>query len=172
MRAVDLDMNVDVWTYAPPQHKTAHHDHRRVIFLGPIAQRLLEPFLRDRPLCAPLFSPREADSERRAELHANRKTPLSCGNKPGSNRKTLPKRQPRETYTPTSYARAIARASQRAGVPHWTPHQLRHARATEIRKEYGLETARVILGHRSAAVTEVYAELDISRARDVMSDIG
>ena len=43
---------------------------------------------------------------------------------------------------------------------------------TEIRREYGLETARVILGHRSAAVTEVYAELDVSKAREVMRDIG
>ena len=32
--------------------------------------------------------------------------------------------------------------------------------ATFLRKEFGLETARIILGHRSAAITEVYAELD------------
>ncbi len=29
--------------------------------------------------------------------------------------------------------------------------------ATRLRKKYGLEAARVVLGHRSAAVAEVYA---------------
>ena len=172
MRAVDLDMSGEVWTYTPPQHKTAHHDHTRVIFLGPAAQRIIAPFLKDRPLNAPLFSPREAAEEHRKELHARRRTPLSCGNRPGTNRKTSPKREPAEHYTVDSYRRAIARACKRAGVPHWHPHQLRHGRATVIRKKYGLEAARVILGHRSAAVTEVYAELDVARARDVMKEIG
>jgi hypothetical protein len=43
---------------------------------------------------------------------------------------------------------------------HWHPHQLRHNAATYLCKEFGLETARIILGHRSAAITEVYAEID------------
>jgi hypothetical protein len=34
---------------------------------------------------------------------------------------------------------------------HWHPHQLRHNAATELRREFGLDTARVILGHRSTA---------------------
>lgn len=40
---------------------------------------------------------------------------------------------------------------------HWHPHQLRHNAATYLRKEFGLETARIILGQRSAAITEIYA---------------
>jgi hypothetical protein len=35
---------------------------------------------------------------------------------------------------------------------------VRHNAATFLRKEFGLETARIILGHRSAVITEVYAE--------------
>ena len=42
----------------------------------------------------------------------------------------------------------------------WHPHQLRHNAATDVREECGLEDARIILGHRSAAITEVYAEED------------
>ncbi|MCD4824637.1 MAG: hypothetical protein K8S55_08520 [Phycisphaerae bacterium] len=44
--------------------------------------------------------------------------------------------------------------------------------ATELRKEFGLEAARVILGHRSAAITEVYAEMDRQKAIDAMMKVG
>lgn len=54
----------------------------------------------------------------------------------------------------------------------WHPHQLRHSAATRLRKEYGIEAARVVLGHRSAAVTETYAELDQTKAADVMAKVG
>jgi integrase len=55
---------------------------------------------------------------------------------------------------------------------HWHPHQLRHNAATYLRKEFGLETARIILGHRSAAITEVYAELDQQKAMEAIVRVG
>jgi integrase len=54
----------------------------------------------------------------------------------------------------------------------WHPHQLRHTAATAIRKEFGLDVARVILGHRSPQITELYAELDTNRAAEVAEKIG
>jgi integrase len=57
-------------------------------------------------------------------------------------------------------------------VPHWAPNQLRHAKATEIRREAGLDAARVVLGHRSPRITEVYAEIDVSKAAEVMERLG
>jgi integrase len=54
----------------------------------------------------------------------------------------------------------------------WHPNQLRHSAATEIRREAGLDAARVVLGHRSPQITEVYAELDVSRAAEVMGRLG
>jgi integrase len=62
-------------------------------------------------------------------------------------------------------------ASWRA-AHRWHPHQLRHNAATEIRARYGIEAARVILGHRSAAITEVYAEQDVKAAERVMAEVG
>jgi integrase len=59
-----------------------------------------------------------------------------------------------------------------AGVPAWSPNQLRHAAATRIRRELGLEAARAVLGHSSAQVTEIYAELDQSKAADAMKRLG
>ena len=54
----------------------------------------------------------------------------------------------------------------------WHPHQLRHNAATELRKEFGIEAARIILGHRSAAITEVYAEKDEQEAVEAMMKVG
>lgn len=54
----------------------------------------------------------------------------------------------------------------------WSPNQLRHARATDIRKQFGLEAAQVILGHAAADVTQVYAERDADKAREVARAIG
>ncbi len=54
----------------------------------------------------------------------------------------------------------------------WHPNQLRHNAATMLRREFGLDTARVILGHSSPAVTEVYAETDRDKAIGIMGQIG
>ena len=35
-----------------------------------------------------------------------------------------------------------------------------------------IEAARVVIGHSSAAVTEVYAELDLAKAADIMAQVG
>ena len=54
----------------------------------------------------------------------------------------------------------------------WHPHQLRHNAATRLRKEFGIEAARVVLGHRSAAITEIYAEADRGKAAEIMLRVG
>ena len=40
------------------------------------------------------------------------------------------------------------------------------------RKEFGLEAARIILGHRSTAITKVYAEKDEQQAIEAMVKVG
>src|SRR6476646_5133730 len=47
---------------------------------------------------------------------------------------------------------------------HWHPHQLRHNAATRFRREFGLDVAQVLLGHKTLAVTQVYAERDVHLA--------
>jgi integrase len=54
----------------------------------------------------------------------------------------------------------------------WGPNRLRHSAATRLRREEGLEAARVVLGHARAAVTEVYAEADHERSRAIMARHG
>ena len=65
--------------------------------------------------------------------------------------------------TKGGFKRATDKACDRAGIPRWAPNQPRHAAGTEIRKEYGLEAAQVILGHAKADVTQVYAEANMGR---------
>ncbi len=172
VRPCDIDRSGEVWTYKPVTHKTAHHGHDRQILFGPKTQRVLKPFLL-RPPETPLFSPKEAEAERLAALHAARKTPLSCGNRPGSNRRRKPKRAPGSTYSVAAYRHAIQRACDEADVPRWSPHRLRHTSATNLRKEFGIDVAQTILGHRlGSAITEVYAEANWDRARRAISRVG
>jgi integrase len=54
----------------------------------------------------------------------------------------------------------------------WHPHQLRHTRALELKREAGLDVARAVLGHRSPVITEHYATLDTAKAVEVMAKLG
>jgi integrase len=69
-------------------------------------------------------------------------------------------------------------AAQRAELKRWAaehrwhPHQLRHNAATRLRRKYGLEAAQVILGHKTLAVTEIYAEKNVAAARKIMGEVG
>ncbi len=187
MRPIDIDTSISPWLYRPARHKNEHRGHDRTIYLGPRAQTIVEPYLR-RDTHAIVFSPAEAESERRANVHRNRNTPLHQGNRPGSNRKRRPKRAAGDRYSVASYRRAIQRAIDAANsvekaraeqdnrapqpVARWSPHQLRHTAATALRREHGLDAARVILGHRSATTTEIYAEPDKLKAEQIIARIG
>ena len=54
----------------------------------------------------------------------------------------------------------------------WHPHQLRHRKALEVKREGGLDAARAVLGHRSPVMTEHYATLDMASAEAIMAKIG
>ncbi|HWE02770.1 MAG TPA: hypothetical protein VG326_10210, partial [Tepidisphaeraceae bacterium] len=114
LRPMDIDTRGDVWVSQLGEHKTAHHGHSRFIRFGPQAKRIIDPYLKARAIHTYLFSPAEAEEERRKNLTKERKTPLSCGNQVGTNRKSDPRRMPNDCYTVTSYRRAIARACERA----------------------------------------------------------
>jgi len=170
MRGCDLDTAGRVWVYTPQTHKTEHHGIDRPIYLGPRAQRVVRPFLKP-DTGAYLFSPRDAEAERNRERRRQRRTPMTPS-QVRRKRKRNPKRAPTVCYTKESYYRAIYRACELAGSPSWHPNQLRHNAATRFRKEYGLEAAQVLLGHRSADVTQIYAERDHGKAVAIMERIG
>jgi integrase len=169
MRSCDIDTNGRTWMYTPESHKTEHLGKQRRVYLGPRAQAILRPWLKPE-LRAYLFSPTDAAAEQKARKRQNRKTRVQPSQRDRSKRN--PKRTPGEFYDTDAYRRAIARACTKAEVPSWHPHQLRHNAATNLRREYGLDVARAVLGHSSTSVTEIYAELDATKAADVMACVG
>ena len=167
----------------------------RIIVLGPRAQAIVREFLKDDP-SRYLFSPRDVV----AELHAIRGSQRRTKRTPSERGSRCPKAGLTHAplYDRRSYRQAICRACDRA-LPHptlskikpklltsdqrvelkewrvkhrWSPLQLRHTAATEIRARFSLEAAQTVLGHAKADVTQIYAERDLVKARTVMAEIG
>jgi site-specific recombinase XerC len=57
-------------------------------------------------------------------------------------------------------------------VRRWQPNRLCHTRNTEIRRAYGTEGARVVLGHTKLNTTEIYSERDLAEAASIMRKMG
>jgi len=173
MRTQDIDRGGKVWIFIPEAHKTEHHGHKRAIHIGPKAQEVLQPFLK-LDQSAYLFSPEESERERQDERSGRRKTPRFRSHMKNNQkrRKRRPKKKPGDRYSVNSYRQVIQRACDVAKVPRWAPNQLRHNAATYLRKEFGLDVARAVLGHRTPITTEIYAEIDGKLAADVMGKVG
>ena len=159
-----LDTSGKVWVYRVPAeaNKTDHHDQERKIFIGPRAQKVLRPFLEGQDPDQYLFSPvREQQLRQQARSEA-RKTPRTPSEiKRFEEKKTrIPKIRKRDHYDPAAFRQAVIRLCDAVNVPRWTPNRLRHNAATRFRKKYGVEIARILLGHRKLNTTEVYAERD------------
>lgn len=166
LRPCDLDRRPrpdSLWVYKPATHKTQHRGKTRLIYFGPQAQKILTPYL-DREPAAYCFSPREGRElrVRESRKRKDKSAPVTFGRT----------RAPGERYTTRSYCRAIARACRKAKVTPWHPGQLRHTRATEIRAQFGPEFAKAVLGHESLDTTRIYAELDMTKAAEVMKKTG
>ena len=185
LRPADVDRSKEIWSYRPVKHKTEHHGHQRVIFVGPRAQEILRPYLlrNAESFC---FSPAESELQRKREMRQERKSKVQPSQFDRSTRH--PEVKPGTRYRKDAYARAVRRGCDKAfpapdgladeeqaqwqKVHRWSPNQLRHAAATEIRKKFGLEAAQVVLGHSRADVTQVYAERDNGLAAKIMSEVG
>ncbi len=160
----DIETTGDVWQARLAKHKGAWRGKERVIFFGEKAKEIIRPYLL-RPADKPLFSPREAIQASRRDCPTHRRV----------NQKPTQRHTPREVhdaYDICSYRRAITRACFEAGIPKWIPYQLRHTAGTEARRLFGLDGAQALLGHSGAVVTQVYAELDQNKAREIAAQIG
>jgi len=170
MRGCNLQMTGHVWEYQPESHKTEHHNRDRLIFLGPRAQAIVREFLKP-DLQAYLFSPADAKAELQARRRENRKTPMTPSQRARQPMRK-PQRKPGDCYTVYSYRQAVVKACEKADIPPWHPNQLRHNAATELRREFGIEAARTVLGHASAVTSKIYAEMDMGKARDIIARVG
>jgi integrase len=181
----------EVWIATLEQHKTAYRGKQRVLYFGPKSQMILRPYLL-RGENDPCFSPAEAMSQRNAVRGENRSSPPNSGNRPGYSKRIREqrkaKRSPGKQYETGAYGKAIryaceqvfpilegttAKEAKAHRIKHWwSPNQLLHLAAAQIRKEFGLDAAQVILGHSELTVTQVYAERDIEKGLTVAKAFG
>ncbi len=172
MRPMDIDRSGEVWLYRPAKFKTKHLGYKRVIAIPPIAQKLLLPFL-DRAPDAYVFSPREAlrckhDAMRK---ESTRKTPvypseLRARAKRAETKVRKTTRVVGTRYNRVSYRQAITNAIRKAKrkgvtIPHWHPHQLRHAIVTFISNQLGPREAQYYAGHKRMETTKIYDSMQV-----------
>lgn len=113
-RLIPAEIHKDgvVWVFRPPEHKTRHLDKDRIIYIGPKAQTILQPYL-ERPRDMFCFRPAESERARAQRLRSDRKSPV-----PPSQQNRAKGRYLSERYDKRAYSKAIARACEVAfGMP-------------------------------------------------------
>ena len=148
-----FDRSRDPWHWRP-KHKMQFTGKEIIVPIGPKCQELLGDLIDSRAPDEPLFCPRD----QRKNLRYGKK------------------------YNSVSYRQAIERAIERVNakrsengdppIPHWSPHQLRHAKAQEVRDTYGIEAAQAILTHDSLEATQIYSERRLELAEKVARETG
>lgn len=143
LTTASIDRTKDVWGARLEKHKNAYRGHSREILIGPKAQEILSPWLRPERPDDPIFAPTPEEGRGRRRKR-RRKAPL--------------------TYSRCGFAQAVRRGCDRAGIPPWSPNTLRHAAATRLREEFGIEAAQIALGHARPDTTLIYTGAARSRA--------
>jgi integrase len=158
--------------YRPRRHKTAHLSRDRVVLIGPKGQEVLGPWLPAGPE-AYVFSPAASEAVRQVDRGERRRTKPTPSERARQEAVRLRGRRKKlaARYTTNTYAQAVARACDRAGASRWSQNQLRHARATELRRDHGLEVVKAVLGHATVETTQLYAERDLSAAMALMERV-
>jgi integrase len=152
-RIEQFDRSRKPWEWRP-RHKGEHRDQSLVLFVGPQAQKAIAPFFEGRQPADFLFEPKHQNGKRAKGF--------------------------RSFYDSVSYLRAVSRAIDRVNatraddrkITRWTPHMLRHARATLVREAHGLEATQAVLGHARMNTTEIYAAKQIELAKRVAKSMG
>ena len=148
-----IDRTQTPWVYRVPPEANKNHwrgelGQPRVVCIGPRAREILERHMdRDVP-----FSPMLSMAEHIAAQHAMRKTPM-YGKRDAPHVPCVLG----ERWTTDAYSKTIAAACRRAGIKPWGTNRLRHAFGTEVRRKFGLDAARAVLGHTGGGcITDVY----------------
>lgn len=189
IRWCDIDAEGPVWLYSPARHKTQHRGKRRVIAIGPEAQKVLNQFPGNDTDY--VFRPQQALEEFSAANYGDSATVRQVGDRYSMN--TLPailkiacERAfdcPKELTTaatrkrlrgesPDAFAERKKLAAEWRAKNCWHWGQLRHNAATRMRMHGGIDVAQVGLGHSSVKTTERYAEMNIDAAIRFAAEFG
>ena len=171
-----IDRTGKLWVYhVPPEaNKTEHHDQERKVYVGPRARKILEPWLEGVAARGVRLQPRPrraaaAGGPTRRTQNPTLPLPHQVAGDQTEARAETSEAGP---LRPDPLRRAVKRLCNAAKVPSWTPNRLRHNAATRFRAKYGIEVARILLGHRKVHTTEIYAEPDARKAMRAALDMG
>lgn len=176
MRGMDIDRNWPIWLYRPASHKGSWRENENELAkaIPKTAQAILKPFLR-KDAAEYLFRPVDGKAWSRIDEEAHSRPARTTPVYPSELRSKAAKKAQRAAkpsrlrphYSTGSYGQAISYAFETAfkqgvEIPQWSPNQLRHAIATEIRKTLGQQQAQLWLGHQHLSTTGIYAEKQVS----------
>lgn len=137
------------WTWSPKSHKTQHRGGKLTYWLNADAQKLLEPWVaKARGGRGWVFNYKETGCA------GNRKYQTSCKDLSGP-------------ISLAAYRRSIIVGCEKAGVELFTPHELRHAVASERANDprLSLSAAGRSLGHSSISSLQSYVHPDEDEIR-------
>ena len=169
----DIDRDGPVWTYRPARHKNEHLGQHRAVSLGKDAQSIISGHIEGKGIgdADPLFSPCRQREDKFAAMRAGRKSKVQPSQT--CRKKAEPVRVPGEWFNSHAITHAVALACEKAGVPRWSPYQLRHLKGAELRERFSLEHVRAALGHSHAIMTAHYAKgADGKLAAEVAAAVG
>ena len=158
-----IDCSHPLWNYCPLRHKGAHRGHARTVSLGKAAQAIIAAHIDRYPVgdAEPLFSPKRQQGGIAVESESPQKG------------KAKTSRKLRKEFTVNALGRAVGAACEKAGVPGWTPYQLRHLKDAELRGQFSLEHVRAALGHSHASMSAHLAKgADGKFAAEVAAAVG
>jgi integrase len=138
MRAGDIDRTGDEWHYVVDGHKNEHREQELAYWIGPRCQAVLAPLLEGK-------GPNDLVFVYPPAAEGGPPTPIRRG----------------------VYAIRVKAACERAKVKVWTPHQLRHSRATEVMRIFESdEAAAAAIGDTPEVTRTIYVDpLDAIRKR-------
>lgn len=155
-----------LWCYSPSEHKNSHRGDDRKVYLKSDLIELMKSVRK------PLWQEDAVWCHRGVGRHAGYSGMIS----PDAYARAIENAQ--ERYNDGRISReAGARtdlkkkykytSAKREPMTPWTPLQIRHTVATQVRRTHGLEGAQAVLGHSTLDATQIYAEKRDDLARSV-----
>lgn len=190
-----IDRGGEIWRADLDRHKTVGHGHDHLLLFGPEAQKALEPWLRPEAPEAPIFAPRRVNP-RTAKWHgklepgehyarpslpqAIRRACVAAFPHPHVaeilvRRKALKARAEKQALDAelAEWKRANREKLDAWERAHrWQLAQLRHARATTLREQFGLDVAQTVLGHSRPSTTTIYSRTALAHAEAALKLVG
>ncbi len=180
MRASDIDFSQKAWKYVVPLglNKNAHRDQKQSYRIGPRAQEIIRPLV-DESLRTglPIFTIPTLVAERAGvsgTSHPSTATGSAGAQGDGDEVGSASQGEIEvRAIDAHAYRRFIQQAAARAGLPRWHPHQIRHARATEINIAYrDIAAVAAAIGDSPDVAARVYVDPDDEIQMKIAMEMG